>query len=108
MTGSISAFNNVYASSTASMTSSPKLTDFTKSQLEALGIDSSSIKTEAQGIYALLTVKKAKVDKSKNAQPMQEAKPAEVDDKKEIAKSQSQITNGMTGIANYNRFFHNL
>lgn len=106
MSGSISAFNSAYATSTAAMTSSSKLTDFTKSQLEALGIDSSSIKTEAQGIYALLTIKKAKA--AKKTQPMPEVKQAEADDKKEIAKSRAQITNGMTGIANYNRFFHNL
>ena len=93
MSGSISAFNSVYASSTASMTSSSKLTDFTKSQLETLGIDSSSIKTEAQGIYALLTVKKAKA--SKKTQPPQQAKPVEANDKEEAAKSQAQITNGM-------------
>ena len=106
MAGSISAFNNIYASSTASMSSSSKLTDFTKKQLELLGIDASQIKTEAQGIYALLTVKKAKV--AKNAKPAQEPKQTIVEEPKDDVKAQSQITSGMTGIANYNRFFHNL
>jgi len=55
MTDSISAISSTAATSASSASSSaPKLTDDTKSKLQALGVDTTSITTEAQGQIALL------------------------------------------------------
>lgn len=53
MTGSISAIGNSSSGSISNNSGSTKLTEETKKKLQALGIDTSNIKTEAEGQAAL-------------------------------------------------------
>lgn len=70
MVSQVSALSSLTQASQAN-----KLTEATKQKLEALGVDTTNIKTEAQGQALLAAVQKAQ--KAKNAQKTQQVQPPE-------------------------------
>jgi len=101
MTGSINAISNSMSSmSISSASASGKLTDDTKKQLEALGIDTSSIKTESQGLSVLAQVKQAKsAQAAQNAQGAQHSQPAGPPAAMEALKTQAVALADKLGIS---------